>query len=328
MEYVQPQPRTTTGKANATVVSAGARFAYYGQIVARYFIATILLIYAAAKIFETQFYVEPSVADIPVRFLTGFEFAWIFYGYSYIYGALLAAAQVAVSLFLFFPRTVRIGLLIFFPLMGNILLLDIFYGVYEALPMVYALLLAGTYLLLYDFRTFFKFLLVMPFVRGTHLPMARRIGWIKFVYIPLAFLGTFGLIYSLSQQYMFQTPLTGIWKPETRLQFQGTEPLDRLYVDLGTTCLFRSVGAERPSYPTTCTVDSQRQTITMQTPTENQANYTIAFNGTYNLSPDGNHLTLTSTGPAAPQTYEFERLSSNHKISDRLGIGGHPIPER
>ena len=305
-----------------------APIAYVLQVICRYFIATVLLLYAAAKIFETQFAVEPSALDTPVRFLSGFEFAWLFYGYSYLYGLFLAGAQITVSLLLFFQRTVRLGLLIFFPIMGNILLLDIFYGISAALPAVYALLIAGLYLFLYDIRAFWQYAFGTPFVRSATPLLVRRVHWLKYGFIPLALIGTNGLAYVVSQQTLYQTPLTGIW------QFQNTNQYSRLYFDLGANCRLRTTIDQGYSDYFICTVDQQNNTVAIKpyasSPGTSTAVTTSAFTftGAYTLSADGNHLTLHSSEGGTPQSYTLERIASNYAIHDRLNISGQALPTR
>lgn len=46
--------------------------------IARYFLATIILMYAIAKIMETQFSSAPSIWDRPIGELSGFQLTWFF----------------------------------------------------------------------------------------------------------------------------------------------------------------------------------------------------------------------------------------------------------
>jgi len=79
----------------------------------RYFLATMIISYAAAKICETQFIAQPSVYDKPVGTLTGFQLTWYYYGYSYWYGLVIAFTQIISAILLFFRKTTRIGIIIF-----------------------------------------------------------------------------------------------------------------------------------------------------------------------------------------------------------------------
>jgi hypothetical protein len=103
--------------------------------------------------------------DTPARELSGMAITWAFYGRSYEYGLVLAAAQVLCSLLLFGRRTVRLGVLLFLPIMGNIVLLDYFYDI-PALPTASVLLVMGLYLFLADARAFLRYALGTPYVRS------------------------------------------------------------------------------------------------------------------------------------------------------------------
>jgi len=56
---------------------------FYLHTFCRYFLATIIISYAFAKILGTQFTSQPSTYDKPVGLLSGFELTWYYYGYSF-----------------------------------------------------------------------------------------------------------------------------------------------------------------------------------------------------------------------------------------------------
>ena len=67
---------------------------FYLHTFCRYFLATMILSYAFAKILGTQFTTQPSTYDQPVGSLSGFNLTWYYYGYSFSYGVFIAISQI------------------------------------------------------------------------------------------------------------------------------------------------------------------------------------------------------------------------------------------
>ncbi|MFW6198307.1 MAG: hypothetical protein ACOC5E_00640 [Acidobacteriota bacterium] len=91
--------------------------------------AIIAILYGFAKINDAQFTVLDSRLDQPLRDLSGFWLAWHFFGYSAVYGNLIALLQVIGGLLLAVPRTAVLGAVMLLPMAVNILLVDLFYGI-------------------------------------------------------------------------------------------------------------------------------------------------------------------------------------------------------
>ncbi len=79
----------------------------------------------------TDFYftILDSELDKPMGQVSGFWLTWYYFGYSKIYGNLIALAQVLGGVMLMFRRTALIGSCLLLPVVTNIVLVDIFYGV-------------------------------------------------------------------------------------------------------------------------------------------------------------------------------------------------------
>ena len=73
---------------------------YWLQTVMRYVLAYIFLDYGFAKIFKGQFTTNLSTLDVPLGEISGFELAWRFFGYSYLYALFIAASQLLGGLLL------------------------------------------------------------------------------------------------------------------------------------------------------------------------------------------------------------------------------------
>lgn len=118
----------------------------------RYFICLLMSVYGIVKLFHGQFYTDEYWKDAPLGQLTGFELAWSFHSHSAIYETILGLVEVIIGLLVFFPRTTRLGVIMFIPVMTNLVFINIFFEI-GALPPAVALWLAGVVLLLLHFQS-------------------------------------------------------------------------------------------------------------------------------------------------------------------------------
>ena len=96
---------------------------------ARWTAASLCFFYGFAKINGAQFTVLDSEVTKPLAEVSGFWLTWYYFGYSPVYGTLLALIQIAAGVLLIIPRTALAGALVLLPVVTNILLIDVFYGV-------------------------------------------------------------------------------------------------------------------------------------------------------------------------------------------------------
>jgi len=89
----------------------------------------MLISYSAAKVFKGQFLVPLSVWDTPLGELSGFYMAWSFFGWSEPYSLFIAAVQFIGAVLLLFRRATLMGALLLFPILLNIVLIDVFYSI-------------------------------------------------------------------------------------------------------------------------------------------------------------------------------------------------------
>ena len=129
---------------------------------ARYFLATMILMYAIAKIMGTQFSSTPSIWDKSIGELSGFELMWFYYGYSFWYGVFIAGSQIIAAFLLFFRRTTRIGIVLYLSIMANIVAVDIAYGIDAAIGMALVLTAVALFVFLSEYKAFFHFFLHQP----------------------------------------------------------------------------------------------------------------------------------------------------------------------
>lgn len=192
----------------------------------RYFLATIIISYAFSKILETQFVSQPSIYDKPIGSLSGFQLTWHYFGYSYWYGLVIAVTQIASSLLLFFRKTTRIGIIIFLTFMINILLMDFAYDIHGAKGMALTLTLMALFVLLSDYKALLKYFVEEPplFQKDERPNWMNKFSKVKFLYIPIVFIGFFILISSLKDKYMGRNKFYGTWENITtseRLHFEA-----------------------------------------------------------------------------------------------------------
>jgi hypothetical protein len=137
-----------TNEARSTVLRQG----HFGQSVielaARWYVFIFLNIYGVGKIAGGQFYrrgdLPEDVANLRLSEAPGFDLAWTFMGYSFVYILFIGLAEVVGAWLLLWERTKLLGVAVLLPIMVNILVFDvIFLDRYGALASatIYTLLL-------------------------------------------------------------------------------------------------------------------------------------------------------------------------------------------
>lgn len=195
--------------------------------IARYFLATIILMYAIAKIMGTQFSSAPSIWDKTIGELSGFELTWFFYGYSFWYGVFIASSQIIAAFLLFFKKTTRLGIILYLSIMINILVLDIAYGINAAIGMATTLTVIALYVFLSDFKLFYDYFITKPpLFDNTDRPnWINKLSKYKVVYIVFVIVGLSAMIYTLKKNILAHNEFYGSWKPTnyekwSRIYFQ------------------------------------------------------------------------------------------------------------
>lgn len=205
---------------------------YFTYTFCRYFLATMIISYAFAKIFETQFISQPSVYDKPIGNLSGFELTWFYYGYSYWYGLIIASTQIISSLLLFFRQTTRIGIIIFLTFMINILLMNFAYDIDGAKGMAVVLTIMALFVFFSDYNDLIKyFIKTPPLFEEERTTKINKISKLKFIYIPLVFIGLFVLITTLKGKFLSQNQFFGAWenvKNNERIYFESANTFQKV----------------------------------------------------------------------------------------------------
>ncbi|MGV0967221.1 hypothetical protein [Empedobacter falsenii] len=247
---------------------------YFTYTFCRYFLATMIISYAFAKIFETQFISQPSVYDKPIGNLSGFELTWFYYGYSYWYGLIIASMQIISSLLLFFRQTTRIGIIIFLTFMVNILLMDFAYDIDGAKGMAVVLTMMALFVFLSDYKELIKyFLKTLPLFEEQRTVKINKISKLKFVYIPLVFIGFFVLIITLKDKFLSQNQFFGAW--------ENVENNERIYFESANT--FQKVNNSTFKPINSGMYDFEKDSIYLKVMQEENQTPEIILKGKFNI---------------------------------------------
>jgi hypothetical protein len=153
------------------------------RVILRYAIALGLASYAMAKLYPVQFGPLSAVSlEMRVGELTPFALLWRFMEYSPVYSTFAGIMEMTVVVLLCFRRTATLGALICLPVMANVALLDLCYGVPVKL-FALSMVVSAAVLVLYDARRLADALVRRravlapppdPPLRSRHL---RRLRW-------------------------------------------------------------------------------------------------------------------------------------------------------
>lgn len=225
--------------------------------IARYFLASIILMYAVSKIMGTQFSSTPSIWDKNIGDLSGFELTWFYFGYSFWYGVFIASSQIIAAFLLFFKQTTRLGIVIYLSIMVNILVLDFTYNIEGAKGMAIILTVVALFVLLSEFRSFYNFFFEKPpvFENQNRPNWMNKISKIKYAYIPLLIIGLFTMTYFLKEKIMTKNEFYGAWQPKNHKNWE------RIYFQEASTFSIRKENSLEEIFSGKYRLDRQNETI-------------------------------------------------------------------
>jgi len=169
----------------------------FWQGLIRYGVAFDLAEFGWAKMFHRQLVMPMSKLELPYNSFSPSDLFWYFFSYSYPFGCIIAALQIGGAMFLLFNRTRLAGVFILLPVLANILLMDIFYGIGYSVVVDASILMAG---LLYFVAIEFKRLKEFFFSATNRLPQlhfSKYVKWIirlSIIYIPLLLIAMHGSV--------------------------------------------------------------------------------------------------------------------------------------
>ncbi|APD07397.1 uncharacterized protein UJ101_01890 [Flavobacteriaceae bacterium UJ101] len=98
------------------------------ELVWRFFTAIYMFKYGYVKFGGHQFAYGKQLYDKTLNEISGFDLMWVFFSYSDTLTAIIGCLQILGGFLLLFNKTKLIGVVILFPILLNILLIDYFYG--------------------------------------------------------------------------------------------------------------------------------------------------------------------------------------------------------
>ena len=108
----------------------------------------MLLAYGFAKLTHAQFTILDSELDKPMGQVSGFWLTWYYFSYSGVYSAIIALSQITGAVLLTFRKTTLLGACLLFPIVVNIALVDILYGIDLGATIMAIFVLIGLIILL------------------------------------------------------------------------------------------------------------------------------------------------------------------------------------
>ncbi len=176
---------------------------------------------------KTQFASPEYIHDLPVGELSGFELTWYYFGYSYALAVIIALFQIGGSMLLLYRRTTLAGAVLLFPVLTNILFINIFFEISPGALLNVVVYLAGlNYLLWLNFAR-----LKAAFWNVTHKFPTLSLGSVKPLLRLLPIVTAFALLYFLVATNRSDQELTGTWIVERFERNNKIIPLDAGYRD-------------------------------------------------------------------------------------------------
>ena len=121
----------------------------------RFALGTIMIGYGIQKLTNRQIQLGAWSYAQPLGESSGVALTWAFLGYSPMFQFLLGAFEAIPGLLLLFARTRRIGALLMFPVLANVVMINFFLHLWLDTRWLSSILLAlNTFLILYDFEAY------------------------------------------------------------------------------------------------------------------------------------------------------------------------------
>ena len=154
---------------------------YWLRVLLRYEVASSVLSYGTAKVFQMQF-PAPDLATLmaPVGMQSPHTLLWNFMGFSRTYQIFAGWVECAGALLLFFRRTTTIGAFLIVGAMANVAVMDLSYRTFVMMIAVH-LMLGAAFLTIPDLMRLTKVLLLRRPVTDVSDNGPRFRGWKKWV---------------------------------------------------------------------------------------------------------------------------------------------------
>lgn len=274
------------------------------HVVVRYLVALVLFNYGFAKLNGAQFTILDSQLDRPMGEVSGFWLTWYYFGYSRAYGTLLALAQIGGAALLLWRRTALLGALVLLPVVGNIVLIDLFYAIDPGALLVALLLLAGLGVVI---APYVPELVDVLWTRrkAESAPRRRPVRFAKAAVCAAMVALTFGFTWLMANyNNVSPTPLDGAWTVAQPAVAGGRELPQVVYFERNRAymAVFRYADRWETHH---FDVDPRRRTISVFRDWLSRGPQ--LFEGTYALQGDQLRLTGRFAGESEPTTLLLAR---------------------
>ena len=187
--------------------------------IARWLAAVIMITYGFAKLNGSQFTVLDSEVTKPMGEVSGFWLTWYYFSFSTIYGTIIALVEIGGGLLLIWPRTALVGALALFPVVTNIILTDILFGI-GALPASVLVLVCLVIVVRPHARRLAEAVLLK-------IDSSRRAMVLRGAAVVGVLAGAWGFSYwAANYNNRSPTPIDGVWAVE-----DGSEQLERVFFE-------------------------------------------------------------------------------------------------
>jgi hypothetical protein len=152
---------------------------------ARYLLGTIMLYYAIVKLGNVQFQVSPFTYTRPLDQVPGRMLAWAYLGYAPWFQRLLGVAEFVPAMMLFFRRTARLGAVLMFAVVLNVLLVNFALDLWHDTKIISCQLLALNLYLLINQSSYLR--QALGKILEAPAPLRPIFGWAEAI-IPVVIL--------------------------------------------------------------------------------------------------------------------------------------------
>ena len=278
----------------------------------RYLIAFFMMMYGIAKLTGAQFTVLDSELDKPLGEVSGFWLTWYYFGYSTGYGIFIALAEIAGGVLLLSRRTMVLGALVLLPVLANVVLVDVFFGIDGGAFVIALLLLAGVLSILRPYaRELWEAVWTRPARLAQAAPRTRARTAAKAVACAAMVAAAAGWTYYLANHVnVAPTPVDGAWRVVERPAALAARVPSVIYFERRRrwTAVFRYPDRWETHH---FEVDPARRSLGIWRDWESKG--PRLFEGAYELRRDRLRLTGRFAGHAEPVTLVLER----HPVAGR-----------
>jgi hypothetical protein len=295
----------------------------------RFGVAFLIISYGFAKLNGSQFTILSSELDKPMGQVSGFWLTWYYFGYSPIYGNFIGIVQIVCGILLMFRKTTLLGSCVLFPMVANIVLIDVFYGVdLDALMAAILILLA-----LLGILSFHKEELLKLFWRNQNRvfpgPATPSRTWAKnSVRVLLIAIPAIFMYWVANYNNRLPTPLDGAWDVvSVSPQSDSTSaPISTIFFERNRAymCVFKRRDGTYQEHH--FEIDAQKRTITIWNDWLRKGK--VIFSGTYDMNGDDLRVTGKFSEPSEETTMVLKRRNRNSAVLTPVRTAARQLSKR